>query len=266
MQVAAFEAALLQRFSLFASEPWDRPGLLVGDPKAEVEGVLCTLDPSIEALSLAKNRNLNVVLSHHPLFLEPPKRISPYTSDSSLAGSLVWHAAQRDLSLISLHTNLDRSEEAKRYFARLLDLSYLGSATESGYGALLRAPHHTADDVARLLTRRLGARPRIWGEGSASADPLAYLSGSLGDLGVEAWEMGARCIVTGEASYHRLQELLNHESCNKAKPIVIIIGHDVSERPYAQLLASIAAELLESGNVETFDAPLLWHDLPDLEQ
>ena len=39
-----------QRAPLALAEEWDNPGLLVGDPDAEVTGVLTTLDITLQAV------------------------------------------------------------------------------------------------------------------------------------------------------------------------------------------------------------------------
>lgn len=261
MKVRGFLEELLGLFPLDDAEEWDRPGLTVGDPEEEVTGVLCALDPSPEAVDEARSRGANVLLTHHPAFLSPPAALTPEPRDSSLAGALLHRAASSGVSLIGLHTNLDRSPRSLAYFADLLDLPYLGAATAEGYGALLDASGLTADGLGERLRRRLGARPLIWGDGSEPISRAAYLSGSMGDLGARAVAAGADAIVTGEGSYHRVLELVTTKDNRNVNPKVIIIGHDVSERPYAGLLRDVAADILGPVPIGTFEEPLRWHPL-----
>jgi putative NIF3 family GTP cyclohydrolase 1 type 2 len=70
------ERLLEDRFPVAWAEPWDRCGLLVGDREALVTNVFVTLDPTSEALSLAVAAGANVLVSHHPVWLEPPSALT----------------------------------------------------------------------------------------------------------------------------------------------------------------------------------------------
>ena len=47
MLVRDLESSLLARFPRRDAEAWDHVGLSVGDPDAEVRGVLCSLDATL---------------------------------------------------------------------------------------------------------------------------------------------------------------------------------------------------------------------------
>lgn len=96
-------AAIAEAFPLEWAEPWDRVGLLAGDPDACCEGVLVTLDVTVDAVARALELGATVIASHHPAFLEPPARLTP-----AEAGPLV-RALAAGISLIAAHTNLDRA-------------------------------------------------------------------------------------------------------------------------------------------------------------
>ncbi len=292
MEVRELERRLLERFPREDAEEWDHVGLAAGDLFAEVKGIACSLDPAPSAVRAAAKAGANVLLTHHPVYLEAPEAFTPYAADSS-AGAALWEAIQHGVSLIALHTNLDRSEEALRFLARELGLSYLGRATKDGYGALLDASGATLGELGDLLRDRLGARPIFWNaafdasplhihkttiDGSmdgeaqraeAAAGPaagvlvqpagvVAYLSGSAGELALDAAARGARAIVCGEESYHRLLELINKKTSDNDNLSVFVIGHDVSELPYARLLQNVARELGEGVPVDVLEEGIHW--------
>lgn len=87
------------------AEEWDNVGLQVGDPQARVEKILVCLDPTRDALELARAESAQLLISHHPLIFRPLKNLTP----SDATGRLVWQAARDGLAVISLHTNLDRA-------------------------------------------------------------------------------------------------------------------------------------------------------------
>jgi dinuclear metal center YbgI/SA1388 family protein len=95
---------LLDRLYPFAlAEEWDNVGLIVGDSKAEVSGVLMCLDVTHDVLDEAVASGCNVVLTHHPVIFKSIKRLNA----AELQGGLVARAFKHGLNLIALHTNLD---------------------------------------------------------------------------------------------------------------------------------------------------------------
>ncbi|MCC6573132.1 MAG: Nif3-like dinuclear metal center hexameric protein [Planctomycetes bacterium] len=85
------------------AEEWDNVGLVVGDPKAAVTGVMMAVDVSLDVLKEAKDAGCNVIVTHHPLIFRAIKRI--HTRDAQ--GELIAFALKNDISVIALHTNLD---------------------------------------------------------------------------------------------------------------------------------------------------------------
>jgi dinuclear metal center YbgI/SA1388 family protein len=99
------------------AEPWDRVGLLAGDPGAPVSQVLVSLDPTPEALSMAVAHGANVLVTHHPAFLQPPSALTPERA------GVVYQAVSLGVALVACHTNLDRAPAAGDELPRLLGLT-----------------------------------------------------------------------------------------------------------------------------------------------
>lgn len=119
VRVADVTRAVLDAFPAERAEAWDRVGLLAGDPEASVTGVLLALDPTVEAVRAAARSGANVVVTHHPAFLQPPNRVVPAPAG---AGGAVYEAVSRGVALINAHTNLDRDERAQRLIPEALGL------------------------------------------------------------------------------------------------------------------------------------------------
>ncbi|HET6351176.1 MAG TPA: Nif3-like dinuclear metal center hexameric protein [Coriobacteriia bacterium] len=117
--VRDIERALLNAFPFERAEGWDRGGLLAGDPDREVTGVVLALDPTISALSDAASMGANVLVTHHPVFLEPPKTLKPGAGP----GGVVFAALDAGIALINCHTNLDRDAQGQRLIPEALGLS-----------------------------------------------------------------------------------------------------------------------------------------------
>ena len=254
MDVATLVEGLAGVFPLGEGEPWDRSGLLVGDPAADVTGVLCALDPT-----RAREAGANVLLTHHPAFLDPPCPIGPDANRAGLEGRVLWEAVRSGVALVGFHTCLDRSIRAREHFARLLGLELCGPATEEGYGALLACGAMTVGDLAARVAERLGTRPTLWGDEGMPVARAAYLSGSLGSMGPEAVSAGAQVVICGEAGYHRLTDLAARGVPGDGGVATILVGHDASERPLADLLAEVVRERWPDVRVEVWRQPLPWH-------
>lgn len=116
--VSDIERAIAERFPPERAEAWDRVGLLAGDPKAVVTGVALALDPTREAIAETVRRGANVLVTHHPAFLEPPARLAP----GGGPGGVLFDALSAGVALINAHTNLDRDEAGQRLLPVALGL------------------------------------------------------------------------------------------------------------------------------------------------
>ncbi len=85
------------------AESWDNVGLQVGDPAAEVRGVLVCLDPSERALQEAADTGAQAILTHHPLIFKPLKALTP----TDETGRIIFRAVQQGIAVLCAHTNLD---------------------------------------------------------------------------------------------------------------------------------------------------------------
>ncbi|MBO7182631.1 MAG: Nif3-like dinuclear metal center hexameric protein, partial [Bacteroidales bacterium] len=66
--------------SLDKQESYDNSGLQVGNPEAEVSGVLICLDITESVIDEAIAKGCNMVLSHHPLLFRGLKQITGRTA------------------------------------------------------------------------------------------------------------------------------------------------------------------------------------------
>lgn len=89
------------------AEDWDNVGLLSGDPSAPLERVLISLDVNETTLQEAELVGAQAIISHHPAIFRPLRSIT--ASDST--GRLLMRSIRAGITLISVHTNLDRGTD-----------------------------------------------------------------------------------------------------------------------------------------------------------
>jgi len=131
---------------------WDQVGLLAGDTDAAAKRVLVTLDPSAQTVIRAAAQGFDVIVSHHPVFLEPPRRL---VGGMGGPGGVVSTALRAGISLIAAHTNLDRHPDAAANLARMLGFTpgpVLEQASMSRSVVVAYVPMEAADMVRDAMS------------------------------------------------------------------------------------------------------------------
>jgi dinuclear metal center YbgI/SA1388 family protein len=84
-------------------ESYDNAGLIVGNPEANIKGVLCTVDITESVLNEALSLGANFIISHHPIIFQGIKSITGKTENEKI----LIQAIKNDIAIYSAHTNLD---------------------------------------------------------------------------------------------------------------------------------------------------------------
>lgn len=84
-------------------ESYDNSGLIVGDPNAEITGVLVCLDSTEAIIDEATELGCNVVVAHHPIVFKGLKRFN----GRNYVERTVMKAIKNDVAIYAIHTNLD---------------------------------------------------------------------------------------------------------------------------------------------------------------
>ena len=143
MTIGGLEKALLKEFPAEDAEKWDRTGLLVGERSLPVTRVAVALDATPAAVAAAAEAGANVLLTHHPAFLEAPDAFAPEASALESPGAVVWAAIRNQVALMDFHTALDVSPAAARVLPGMLGLKFtlrfaepLEGSRRKGYGQI----------------------------------------------------------------------------------------------------------------------------------
>ena len=134
---------------------WDNDavGLQIGEPTRHVGRVLVALDVTPEVVREAAALRAELILSHHPMLLRPPKSIR---TDEPL-GSMLHELARKRISVISAHTNLDFASDGVSFaLASRLGLTgprFLSHRTGLLAKLVVFVPETHADAVADAMAR-----------------------------------------------------------------------------------------------------------------
>jgi dinuclear metal center YbgI/SA1388 family protein len=84
-------------------ENYDNAGLIVGNPDAEVIGILTCLDSLESIVNEAITNKCNLIVAHHPIVFRGLKRLN----GKNYVERIVLKAIKNDIAIYAIHTNLD---------------------------------------------------------------------------------------------------------------------------------------------------------------
>ena len=99
-QVIAF---LERRYPPSSAEPWDAVGLVCGDPASVVRRILWAVDPVESVVDEAIGADVDLIVTHHPLFLSGVHSVAATTAK----GRVVHRLISAGIALYCAHTNAD---------------------------------------------------------------------------------------------------------------------------------------------------------------
>ncbi len=243
--VKDIEEALFEWAPRSLAEEWDNVGLQCGDPDNPVKRVAICLDITPSSLSFALKTNSDLVISHHPLIFKPLSclNLKDYTA-RLLAGFL-----RHDISVISMHTNLDSCQGGVN--DKLCELLGIGdtsplmpssSMPEAGLGRVGRLEKPMSqEEFIEHVGQSLGLDCVPFAGGNRKSISLvAVCSGSGSTLFDQALATGAQAYVTAE---------IKHSVARKAEAEDILIvdaGHFQTEHPVVISLSQFLTRTAEA--------------------
>lgn len=211
------------------SRDFDNVGLLVGNPEAVVKKTLVALDCSIETVNKAVAEKCELIITHHPVIFTPLKKV--------LSDSVVYKLIKNDISVISMHTNLDIAENGvSECLCRAIGLNKISSKT-SHNGFILKSGFISpisAKGFAEHIKAKIGGNISFV-DGGKPIERVLVCSGGGGEFVFDAKTLGFDAFVAAEIKHNQLIFARdNHLS-------VFSVGHfeseDVVIEPLKQLLS-----------------------------
>ena len=245
--LAQVVAALERRYPPSTAEEWDAVGLVCGDPAAEVRRVLWAVDPVEEVVDEAIAADVDLVITHHPLFLTGVHSVATTTAK----GRIVHRLIHSGMALYCAHTNADVADPGvSDALAAALGVTatrpvVAAEAGPVGLGRIGELPQSMtladfADVVATALPpTRHGVR--VAGDVARAVRRVAVCGGSGDSLLAPATAQGADVLVTADLKHHRALEHLEDGGC-----AIIDVAHWASEWPWLDQAARLLAEDLSA--------------------
>ncbi|CAA6817924.1 MAG: FIG137478: Hypothetical protein [uncultured Sulfurovum sp.] len=200
-------------------ERWDNSGLLVGDMEREIEHIALGLDLDKETLESAKENTLFLV--HHPLIFSGLKELDFSVYPTNLLEIMV----KKNLSLIAMHTNFDKTHLNAYVFEKVL-----GFTKEFQNDFICKVTGDwSKNELLSLLKNKLGVEVLKVVSPKNRITSIALTTGAGASL---MDEVDADCFLTGDIKYHDAMKAMSQNL------MMVDIGHYESEQFFVDVLKS----------------------------
>ncbi len=186
---------LNQKFPTNTACDFDNVGILVGDKDAVVKKALIALDCTSLTVDDAVQNGCNLIITHHPVIYNPLKNV--------LKGSIVYKLIENNISVISMHTNLDIAVGGvTESLCATLNPKTLETVTASDGFTLKKCTVSPilSDDLAALLKTRLGGMVK-YVSCEKQIETILFCSGTGGSFIDDALRLNCDALVTADVKH-----------------------------------------------------------------
>lgn len=213
---------------------FDNAGILAGNENAAVTKAVVALDITPDVVDEASKIGAELIISHHPVIFHPLKKLS--------SNSVPYMLAQKSITAICAHTNLDLSEKGvNTELARALNLQNIRLIENEALA--IGNLNHTmnAEEFARLVKDNLNCAGLRYTTAKNNIKRVAVSSGAGGDNIYLALSLKADALVTGEIKHNFILDAVNNGL------MIVDAGHyrteDVVIEPLIKLLSEEFKEI-----------------------
>jgi len=200
-------------------EEWDNSGVNIGDFNSDIRKIFISLD--IDDSVIEKVEENSLLITHHPLIFKGIKRVIP----NSFTTKYLIELIRKNVSLIAMHTNFDKTHLNNYFATNVLGLS--GVAEDFVFYSDVFVEF---DELVKLVKEKLNLPMLKVVKTKDFINRVAITTGAGMSLlgGIKA-----DCFLTGDIKYHDAMDA-------KARGISLIdIGHFESERYFVDILAKV---------------------------
>ena len=237
------------------AEDWDNSGLQCGDRNWPVNHVLVALDPSPLVVAAACKKNVDLLITHHPLIFKPIKNL---IIDTPL-GQIIDLSVRHRLAIFSAHTNLDSVKGGLNdFFAKkiglknlsllVLDTLYPFHPVENIHGigrvGELETPITLAAFSKEIKLKFGLSTVKVSGSLDMTVKKIAVCTGSGSGLMNQFFATDADVFISGDLKFHDAKDAqMNHRG-------LIDVGHFASEAIMIDLIADRLAMMTKEKGLD----------------
>ena len=234
-----------------AAEAWDNCGMQIDLGKENAERILICLEITNAVIEEAKQKKVDFIITHHPLYFNAVKKIDNHT----LIGKYTIALIEAGISVYASHTCFDKIVGGNNtkicemlglinpepLFTGTGPFDYVGYtaefAEEKTFGEVIKK-------VAHVLQRAPGEL-RYVGEENMLIKKIGVCSGAGAELVPKAAERGCALFITGDIRYHEAA------AASETGMALIDAGHFGTEKIFAENMAKQLRCILEQKKEES---------------
>lgn len=216
-------------FSL--QEAWDNSGLILGNMEDEFNEVYISLDIDFDVLNQLSNGTL--LITHHPLIFNGLKKINFDSYTTKLLEVMI----KKDIKLISMHTNIDKTHLNRYVMEKVLGFEIVG---EDEFIVSAKIKEMNFDDFYNFIKEKLNLDFKKVVKCSETVSSFSLTTGS----GMSLLPLvKSDVFLTGDIKYHDAMEA-------KMREIALIeIGHFESEVHFNAVVYAILEKYLKKNKI-----------------
>ncbi len=223
----------LSPFSL--QEKWDNSGLIVGNMEDKFFKVYISLD--LDEVMLEQVEPNSLIITHHPLIFSALRTVNYDSYSSKLLAILI----KKDIKLISMHTNIDKTHLNKYVASQILGFDVKCGEDFICYSKV----NMSFEELKNIVKQKLNLKFDKSVKCINKIQKIAFTTGSGMSL---ISEIKADCFLTGDIKYHDAMEA-------KSRNINLIdIGHYESEHYFSPLLMGLIEKYLLKNEIKAIIA------------
>lgn len=229
---------------------WDNDGIMCcSDYSAEVNSILVTLDVTEEVVDYAIERNIDLIISHHPLIFKPLDRL---TEENHVARKVI-KLISNNVSVFSFHTRADRVVGGVNdILAKKLGLVDIKPLGDDQLGRIGTLPEELSlEEFADSVKISLHADAVRYADAYNPVKRVALVGGDGKDYVKYAIEAGADTYLSGRIGYNVMEEA-SDMGIN-----LIEAGHYHTEFPVTAFFAAIVSSIDGNVSIEFADSNMI---------
>ena len=236
-----------KRYPKSLASDWDSIGLIVGKQKNVIKKILLTVDITKDIVNEALENGIDLIISHHPLMLEPEEVEDVRKYKENIKESMI----EKNLSLYVAHTNADAAKEGVNdSLAKILNLKNVKSFGPNNigrYGQLEKSEN--IEKIIQSLKRIFPSSQNailVSGSLNKQINSIAICGGSGSFLLEQVRNLNIDLFISADLKHHSVLD--NKELSG---PALISLSHWASERIWLDDFLIQLKEDLQKANLNS---------------